>query len=595
MPAITVLAYLRPLFSNHRDMSTYPFGLNLPVSFFKYPHIPYMNQDPLLITARMATEYAYCPRLTYLIYVDGRWEDNYYTEHGNSVHYNTDQDEDTLPDPFEGNDDHPNITRSVLLTSESLGICAKLDIAEIQGNVAIPVEIKRGRVPDTPLQCYEPERVQLMFQGLLLRSHGYHCTEGMIYYASSKRRIKVQLDDALEVRTHDIIARVRTMLEDENSAAPLPLLRSKKCLGCSLAPICLPDETNALLHKENLSDVRRLFPARNDALPLYIQEKWAKVCQSGDSIIVKQGEKELGRFGLKDVSEVVLCGNISITTPCLHKLCESGIPIVHMSSGHWFYGITQGEGLKNAFDRAAQFAVAADSHRSLHLAQCFIRAKAQNQRTLLRRNGDHVPKVVLNMMKAQIDMIKDTSTLEELLGIEGSIAAIYFKHFNTMIKTEMKTSFQIDARNRRPPKDPINAMLSFGYALLAKEISVALTANGLDPWWGIMHRPRHGKPALALDLMEEFRPLIVDSVVITAINTGRVKLNDFIVAQNGCVLTASSRKTMISIFEQRLDQLITHPLFEYRCSWRAIIRVQVKLLARYFRGELREYPGMITR
>ncbi len=554
--------------------------------------------ESVYITARMATEYAYCQRLAYYIYVDGRWEDNYYTEHGHVVHARTDEENDGLPepvDPFEGNDEAPVVTKSAMLISNTLGICAKPDIIETSGNQAIPIEIKRGRVPDVPLNCYEPERVQLMFQALLLRDHGYQCTEGMIYYASSKRRIRVILDDALEVKTLDIIARVRKMLDDDTRVQPLPLHHSKKCIGCSLAPICLPDETNLLLNREYISDVRRLFSARMDALPLYIQEKWAKVGISSNSITVKQGEKELGRFGLKDVSELVLCGNISVSTACVQKLCEAGIPIIHMSGGHWFYGMTHGFELKNAFDRAAQFAIAADSHRCLKLAQAFIKAKAQNQRTMLRRNGYLVPKQTLRQMKILIDDIDNVESIESLLGIEGRIAAHYFEYFNSMIKNELQTQFCFNARNRRPPKDPVNALLSFGYSLLVKELTVAIVSNGLDPWWGFMHQPRHGRPALALDLMEEFRPLVVDSAVITAINTGRIKVDDFIISHNGCVLKDSARKAFIACFEQRLDQLITHPIFEYRCSWRTILRIQVRLLSRVLRGELHDYPGMVTR
>ena len=557
-----------------------------------------MAEDSTLITARMAMEYAYCPRLFYLIYVDGRWEDNYYTEHGHVVHECTDNERNGLPEPidyYESNDEAPIITKSAMLQSEALGICAKPDIIETKGNIAILVEIKRGRVPDVPLHCYEPERVQLMFQALLLRDHGYQCTEAMIYYASSKRRIKVILDDALEVKTLNIIAQVRSMLNDDKFCAPLPLHHSPKCVGCSLAPICLPDETNFLLKFDYNPDVRRLFPARMDALPLYVQEKWAKVGISGERITVKQGDCVLGQFGFKDVSELVLCGNISVTAPCIQKLCEANIPIIHMSGGHWFYGITHGFELKNAFDRAAQFAVAADSHRCLILAQSFIKAKGQNQRTMLRRNGSMLPKSVLKQMKALIDEIDLTDSIDSLLGFEGKIAALYFDSFNSMIKSELLPEFKMDSRNRRPAKDPVNALLSFGYALLVKTLTVAIVANGLDPWWGFMHRPRHGRPALALDLMEEFRPLIVDSVVITAINTGRLKTDDFIISHNGCVLKDTAKKTFIAIYEQRLDQLITHPIFDYRCSWRTIISIQVRLLTRVLRGELHEYPGMITR
>ena len=138
-------------------------------------------------------------------------------------------------------------------------------------------------------------------------------------------------------------------------------------------------------------------------------------------------------------------------------------------------------------------------------------------------------------------------------------------------------------------------MLSFGYAMLAKECSVALMAVGLDAFWGFYHRPRHGRPALALDLMEEFRPLLVDSALISAVNTGMLGMNDFVVSPAGCALTDTGRKAFIRAWESRLDQMATHPIFDYRCSWRRLIAVQAQLLARAIRGDIPNYVGITTR
>ena len=124
---------------------------------------------------------------------------------------------------------------------------------------------------------------------------------------------------------------------------------------------------------------------------------------------------------------------------------------------------------------------------------------------------------------------------------------------------------------------------------------MALLAEGLDPWWGLYHRPRHGRPALALDLMEEFRALIVDSAVITAINTGMVSSRDFVRSNAGCLLAPSGRKAFIRAYEARLDQLVTHPVFDYRCSWRSVIRLQARFLARWITGDMANYVGMVTR
>jgi CRISPR-associated endonuclease Cas1 len=241
-----------------------------------------------------------------------------------------------------------------------------------------------------------------------------------------------------------------------------------------------------------------------------------------------------------------------------------------------------------------------DEGRRLAFARAFVSAKIQNQRTFLRRNAKSpVPDSLagaLSEMKELSGRVPSGKSAEELMGLEGRAAALYFKHWGALVGDEaLAAVFSPRDRNRRPPKDPINALLSFGYALLAKEASVALLSEGLDPFWGFLHRPRHGKPSLALDLMEEFRPLIVDSAVLTAVNTRMVGAGDFVVCSAGCAMKDSGRKAFIRAFELRMDQMATHPLFDYRCSWRTMVRVQAKLLAKVLRGELPAYAGITTR
>lgn len=554
-----------------------------------------MNGSPLVLPVRMVNEYAYCPRLFHLMFVGERWEDNAYTVHGRAVHSRIDGEEDPLPPPPDDPDDPPVIARSVSLGSETLGLSGKIDLLEIEAGQAVPVDTKRGRVPLTPQRCYEPERVQLMCQGLLLREHGHASNYGVLYFAASRRRVRVDFTPELEARALHLISEARAVAN--NTHPPPPLADSPKCVGCSLSGICLPDETNLLTGRQGEPpDIRRLYPARDDALPLYVQEQGARVGKSGEALVVEKGHAKLGEFPLKDVSQLVLCGNISVSAQCLHLLCQRGIPVVHLSMGHWFYGVTAGIGLRNAYDRAAQFAAAADDGRRLALARAFVRAKALNQRTLLRRNatGDiDAPLANMRQLIAQIDACTDT---DQLLGVEGSVASIYFANFGAMlVEGTARESFSPTSRNRRPPKDPVNAMLSFAYAMLAKEATVALLAEGLDPFWGFLHRPRHGRPALALDLMEEFRPLIADSAVLSAINTGMVAPSDFITGPAGCAMNDTARKALIRAYELRLDQMITHPVFDYRCSWRSVVRVQAKLLAKVLRGEIPSYSGITTR
>jgi CRISPR-associated protein Cas1 len=270
--------------------------------------------------------------------------------------------------------------------------------------------------------------------------------------------------------------------------------------------------------------------------------------------------------------------------------------VVHLSRGHWFYGITSGIGLRNAYDRAAQYAAAADPERSLAFARCVVTGKGSNQRTLLGRNVRPRPDDVVDAMAMLLRRVPAAATVDELRGLEGAVAAHYFKSFAAMLRPrDFEADWEFTARNRRPPRDPVNALLSFGYALLTKECTVALLAEGLDPWWGLYHQPRHGRPALALDLMEEFRPLVVDSAVITAINTGMVTGASFTRTGAACMLNADGRKAFLRAYESRLDQMVTHPVFGYQCAWRTVIRVQARLLSRWLRGDVPTYEAVRTR
>ncbi len=555
-----------------------------------------------LLPVRMLNEFVYCPRLFHFMHVEGRWEENAFTVEGRHAHRRGEDRDDALPEPSKespesGGDEPPDISRSVQLGSERLGLIAKLDLVSTSGDEAVPVETKRGRVPDNAERSWEPERVQLMAQGLLLREHGFRVDHGVLYFAGSRTRVDVPFTQELEARTLDYIERAK--IAAQRTVLPPPLDGSPKCNGCSLGGICLPDETLALQHvpvDPVAPEVRRLYPPRQDAVPLYVQQQGASVGKTGESLVVSYQGRELAKTGLKDVSQLVLCGNVSVSAQAIHLLCESGIPCVHLSMGHWFYGITHGITLRNAYDRAAQFEAASDPARCLAFARAIVLAKGANQRTMLRRNADPRPERELADMDRLLYEAERANTVDELLGIEGTIAASYFAVFSRLLKSgEVETDWDFKSRNRRPPRDPVNAMLSFGYALLVKECSVALLAEGLDPWWGLYHRPRHGRPALALDLMEEFRPLVVDSAVVTAINTGMVRQKDFVRSPAGCSLLPNGRKALIKAYEARLDQLVTHPVFDYRCSWRTLVRIQARFLSRWLRGDVPAYIGMTTR
>jgi CRISPR-associated endonuclease Cas1/CRISPR-associated protein Cas4 len=568
-------------------------------------------------TVDMVAQHAYCPRRFHLMYVEGRWEDNAFTLEGKALHRRVDRIDQLLPEAAStgttvaedpAGDPPPEIARSVSLAAEDLGLMGKLDLvsADPEGGEAVPVETKRGRVPNVPLRSYPPERVQLMAQGLLLRRHGYHCDHGFIYFAGSRTRVRVDFDEALERQTLEIIAAVRSGREAVEM--PPPLEDSPKCWGCSLCGICLPDETRELRESAGRSgddapagsDPRRLFPARDRATPFYVQEQGARIGKTGERLTVQKEGETIGETRLLETSQVVIFGNVQISAQALHHLMDKGLPVVHFSTGAWFHGISHGTGVENAYSRAAQYAAAADPRLCGRFAGPLIHAKVANQRALILRNGSgeakerSVTALAAHLKSLSPHEATDLSA-DSLRGWEGQGAAYYFAGFASMLKTGELPDFDFQARNRRPPKDPVNALLSFTYALLVKESLVALWSEGLDPWWGLYHRPRHGRPALALDFMEPFRPVLADSVVITAINTGMIRPRDFESNRNGCAMKPAARKALLKAWEQRLDQIYTHPEFGYRCSWRTILRIQARLLVRWLRGDIPTLPWPVVR
>ena len=295
---------------------------------------------------------------------------------------------------------------------------------------------------------------------------------------------------------------------------------------------------------------------------------------------------------------MALFGSVQVSTQALRELCSRGITVSYLSSGGWLYGITRGMDHKHVELRRLQFAAAADPARSLALARRFVSVKIRNCRTLVRRNAVDVSEHVIDRLRALVDGAGVAPSLASLLGTEGTAARLYFEAFGKLLRPSDEAdrmAFDFDGRNRRPPRDPVNALLSFGYAMLAKDVAVTLLAVGFDPYMGFYHQPRYGRPALALDVMEEFRPLIVDSVVLSAVNSGTLGAKDFIRRGGAVSLTPAGRTAFLRAYERRMDELVSHPVFGYRISYRRILEVQVRLLARHLAGEISEYPPFATR
>ena len=601
-------------------------------------HLPLISaraEPPQVVPARMLNEVTYCERLMYLEWVQGEFSDNYFTVDGRSVHERADVTGGRLPDPpsvevddpdsDSDSDARPYEARSVWLTSENLGITAKIDVVEGTGANVVPIEYKRGTAPDLPEGAYLPERVQLCAHVLLLREQGFACEHAEIYFAKSKRRVPIVITEALIQKT---LLAVRVAREvATRSEPPPPLDDSPKCRGCSLAGICLPDEVNLLrgLQGQPIVDppesdfgltgplvpdpwdlarpqpdvqdrasLRLLYPSRDDRVPLYVQDNGGQIGLAGERLVIR-GEQGATHVRLMNTSQVVVRGNVQLTTQAARALLDRGIPCVYLSGGGWYVGRLVGTDTNNVDLRMAQFRVAQEGATCVELARNFVVAKIRNSRTLLRRNHPTPDPIVLGQLKQLTRKAAACESLASLLGIEGAAAREYFQAFAGMFKSKDVGAFDFERRNRRPPRDPVNALLSFAYALLTKDLVIAVTSVGLEPLLGFYHQPRFGRPALALDLMEEFRPLIADSVVLTVINNGIVDRGDFTTLAGACSVKPQARKKIIEAHERRMDQSVTHPLFGYSVSYRRVLEVQARLLSRVLLGELTRYPAFITR
>ena len=564
-----------------------------------------LTGSPELVPARMLNEYTYCPRLCYMEWVQGEFAHSADTLDGRFQHRRVDQPAGDLPartqdgesPESEDGDAQPERihARSVMLSDEGLGAIARIDLVEAEGDHATPVDYKRGTVPDIPGHVYDPERVQLCLQGLLLRANGYVCEQGVIYYVGSKRRVHVGFDEMLVKQTLEMLEAAREMAD--GGEIPPPLEDSPKCPRCSLVGICLPDEVSFLKGSRYVvrpDDVRRLMPARDDALPMYVIAQGGVVGKSGDTLTVRVKGKTAAKVRLLDVSSVSIFGNAQVTAQATRELLERGIPICHFTYGGWLKGVTWGMAHKNVELRMHQFRVAGDQPASLAIAKEIVTAKLRNSRVMLRRNHPEAPATALEEIKRMTAMVEAADSFGTLLGIEGAGARVYFANFDGMIKSGI-SAFDFRTRNRRPPKDPVNSVLSFLYSMLIRQAMVSAMAVGFDPYLGFYHQPKYGRPALALDLVEEFRPLIADSAALTLFNNSELKEKDFIHRGGAVSLTQDGRKAVIGAFERRMDTLITHPLFKYSISYRRIMEVQARLLGRHLLGELKKYPAFTTR
>ena len=333
---------------------------------------------------------------------------------------------------------------------------------------------------------------------------------------------------------------------------------------------------------------------------LYVTTPEAYLSKDGLNVVVSVDKEEMFRIPIMNVESIVTFGYMG-ASPGLMKLCmDNKVSLSFMTPQGRFIGRVQGATRGNVLLRKKQYILSEDEDVALHLAKLFITGKVFNTRSILQRyirdNGanEEVEKVIKQMDWQKKGIIK-AENMDILRGEEGNAANTYFEVFNHLI-LHQKEDFKFNGRNRRPPKDEVNAMLSFVYTLIANDVAAALESVGLDPYVGFMHTLRPGRTSLALDMMEELRPYLGDRLVLSMINRKQVTKNDFIrQSDESFVMTDDCRKELLTTWQKRKREMIEHPYLKEKIPIGLLPYVQAMLLARFLREDIDDYPVFLMR
>lgn len=330
---------------------------------------------------------------------------------------------------------------------------------------------------------------------------------------------------------------------------------------------------------------------------VYISTDDAFIGKTDERLRVRAKKETLLDVPMIKVDGVVVMGRATVSPAALTELLQRKIPLSFMTGTGRFLGRLEPELNKNIFVRAAQWQAAGDSEQAVHAVRGFIRGKLKSYRNLLlraQREGNAEVSAGIVRLEQAIAPLDRTTTIDSLRGLEGAGSAAYFSHFDRLIRND---HFSFTSRRRRPPTDPVNALLSFGYSLLTHDIQGAINIVGFDPYLGYLHTQRYGRPSLALDLMEEFRPLVVDAMVLAAINRKTLTPDDFSTEpiSHAVSLTDEGRRTFLRLYEQKKQSVFKHPVMGRQCSYQEAFEIQARLLAKYLMGETEQYPPLVLK
>ncbi len=533
----------------------------------------FTDNIPISLLAHMV----FCPRRAWLE-AQGEQVDSFAIAAGSVAHTRVD----------DSTESRPGTERAMLVHSDELGLTGRCDVVHSEPTGTLTIQEYKSTPVRRKPQVRESQRIQVLAETLCLESMGYTVTGAAVHFVNHNKNIPVALNATSRKECLEWIQRTREMIE--RSHAPEPLLDDPRCAGCSHATVCLPDEH----HYPRNRPAKRISASDPEGEILHVMTPGARAFMKERRVVVTKNGENLASCPIERISGVVVHGNVDLSSALIRELLWRKLSIVWCSGRGRVIGWATSAQLPNGQARIHQQVMS--EYGCLPIAQAMIRAKISNQATLLRRNGGGTS-VTTSQLRALGRQTTQVSNLPDLFALEGRAAQIYFTDFPSMLKgPEAKEFLETwPGRHGRGATDPLNAALNFCYGFLLADCIRGLTACGLDPHGGFLHSSSRNKPALALDLMEEFRAPIADSVVITCINNRSLSSDMFSRTLGDTRLKASARSALATAYEHKATTEITHPVFGYTTSWRRAIEIQARILLGVIDGTRNEYRGMTIR
>ena len=490
----------------------------------------------------------------------------------------------------------------VVTESSALGLRGKFDAVRRRGGHLYPVEHKRGRAcrsEEGVPEAWPSDRIQVLAYAMLLEElEGRAVTEARVRYHKDNVTVRVDVDGGARESVLSAVARAQELAG--SGMRPPVVCGEERCVRCSLAPACLPEESRmvgALRRGFQPPRPQRLYPADLEKRSLHLVGHKSRLGRRGERFRIRNSEQGDTEIGTREISDIVVHGHAQVTTQALRECANLGIPVHWVTTGGGFVGTFVG-GAVHARRRVRQYAGLSAVDTALDLARRVVMAKVELQlRHLLRatRGAESLRRAVKEYVESLRGCLRRAARATSqtvLMGHEGSAARAYFGGLPLLVAEEIPTEMRPHGRSRRPPRDRFNALLSLAYSLLYRDVVSAITRVGLDPSLGFLHTPHAASHPLAHDLVELFRVPVVDMAVLGAVNRRTFNPeHDFVVTKGRVWTSDSGRKKLIGLYERRKQEEHKHPVIGYSLSYARMMELEVRLLEKEWSGE----PGLFAK